>query len=180
MQGSRDSRHFVQSFTGSHRYVLDYLIEEVLEQQPQSVQSFLLPTAVLDRLTGSLCDALTGREDGQQTLETLDRANLFVVPLDEERHWYRYHHLFADLLRKRLRHTESELVPELHSRASKWYEQNRFQGQSRSGDIGPSTSQPDLASTDGTSGLRLCTYGLYIIGKDHRPRPRAARPSAAT
>ncbi len=126
MQKNEDVANLIKSFTGSHRFVLDYLIEEVLEQQAQSVQTFLFQTAVLDRLTGSLCDALTGQNDGQQTLEYLEQANLFIVPLDNERRWYRYHHLFADLLRQRQRQTQSEQLPILHLRASMWYEQNGF------------------------------------------------------
>jgi LuxR family maltose regulon positive regulatory protein len=135
---------FIQSFTGSHRFVLDYLVQEVLEQQPESVQTFLLHTSILDRLTGPLCDALL-LGDGKQPssaamLEMLDRANLFIIPLDDERRWYRYHHLFADLLRRRLRQssapsafslsssptgeTEGRTVAELHRRASVWYEEN--------------------------------------------------------
>ena len=137
MQGSQDVEGFIRSFTGSHRYVLDYLIEEVLEQQPESVQTFMLQSAILDRLTGSLCDvvrfgytetpssskgtAVTGQENGQEILEMLDRANLFIIPLDEERRWYRYHHLFADLLRQRLRQTQPEKLPVLHIRASEWF-----------------------------------------------------------
>jgi LuxR family maltose regulon positive regulatory protein len=130
-QGESAVTGFVKAFTGSHRFVLDYLVEEVLDQQSQSVQTFMLQTAVLDRLTGSLCDAvadraLAGREDGQATLEMLERANLFVIPLDDERRWYRYHHLFSDLLRRRLRQTEPEQVSTLHIRASEWYQQNGF------------------------------------------------------
>ncbi|MEJ2353288.1 MAG: LuxR C-terminal-related transcriptional regulator [Anaerolineales bacterium] len=136
MQGHKDVTGFIQSFTGSHRYVLDYLVQEVLEQQSERVQTFLLQTAVLDRLTGSLCDAVrfgtaetpsTAKgtaNDGQATLEMLERANLFIVPLDDERRWYRYHHLFADLLRRRLTQTQPEQLPVLHGSASKWYEQN--------------------------------------------------------
>jgi LuxR family maltose regulon positive regulatory protein len=124
MQGSKDAKSFIESFTGSHRYVLDYLIEEVLEQQPEDIQAFLLQTSVLNRLTASLCDALTGQDNGQATLEMLERANLFIVPLDNERRWYRYHHLFADLLRQRLRQTQQELESKLHIQASVWYEQN--------------------------------------------------------
>jgi LuxR family maltose regulon positive regulatory protein len=126
MQGRKDVTGFIQSFTGSHHFVLDYLVEEVLEQQSESVQTFLLQTAVLDRLTGSLCDALTGQDNGRATLEMLEHANLFIVPLDDERRWYRYHHLFADLLRQRLRQRQSEQLPILHSRASEWYDQNAF------------------------------------------------------
>ncbi len=133
MQGRKDASSLIRSFTGSHRYVLDYLVEEVLEQQPASIQAFLLQTAVLDRLTGSLCDAVrfgaTESPSGQAILGKLDRANLFVVPLDEERRWYRYHHLFSDLLRRRLRQTQPEWVPTLHLRASEWYEWNGFEDQ---------------------------------------------------
>ncbi len=91
-------------FDGSHRYVLDYLTGEVLDRQPGDVRAFLLETSVLERLSGALCDAVTGRGDGQAMLEEIERANLFLVPLDEVRGWWRYHHLFADLLRKRLQH----------------------------------------------------------------------------
>ena len=129
---------FIQEFTGSHRFVLDYLVEEVLLQQPLHIQRFLLQTSILERLTGSLCDAvcLTGAQtdgvwpDGQSTLETLEQANLFIVPLDSERRWYRYHRLFADLLRSRLDRLGPELgcAPsgELHLRASLWYEDQGF------------------------------------------------------
>ncbi len=126
MQGRQDTSTFIKSFTGSHRFVLDYLLEEVLEQQSDRIQDFLLQTAVLDRLTGPLCDALTGQEDGREMLDLLERANLFIVPLDEERRWYRYHHLFADLLRQRLRQTKFAQIPLLQIRASVWYEKNRF------------------------------------------------------
>ena len=124
MQGHEDATSFIKSFTGSHHYVLDYLIEEVLERQPENIQTFLLQTAVLNRLTGSLCNALTGQNNGQATLEMLEHSNLFIVPLDEERRWYRYHHLYSELLRQRLRQRQSDLVPTLHHRASDWYEQN--------------------------------------------------------
>ena len=126
IQGREDTASLVQSFAGSHRYVLDYLVEEVLEQQSGSVQAFLLHTSILDRLTGSLCDAVTDQDNGRATLEMLDRANLFIVPLDNERHWYRYHHLFADLLRQRLRQNQLDQLPILHRSASEWYEQNGF------------------------------------------------------
>ncbi len=132
MQGQEDVTGFIKSFTGSHHFILDYLIEEVLEQQSESVQTFLLQTAVLDRLTGSLCDAVcsvgtaTVQDNSQATLEILEHANLFIVPLDEERRWYRYHHLFADLLRRQLRQTHLAQVPTLHTRASKWYQDHGF------------------------------------------------------
>lgn len=126
MQGSKDTRVFIKSFTGSHRFVMDYLIEEVLEQQPEKVQAFLQQTAVLNRMTGSLCDAVTGQENSQATLEMLERANLFILPLDNERHWYRYHQLFADLLRQRLQQNHPEQFSKLHQLASEWYEQKRL------------------------------------------------------
>ena len=102
---------FVDAFTGSHRFVLDYLVEEVLNSQPDDVRRFLLDTSVLQQLTGPLCDALTGRDDGRQTLEILERGNLFVVPLDDQRQWYCYHHLFADALRARLLAQHPDRVP---------------------------------------------------------------------
>jgi len=126
MQGRKDRRGFIKSFTGGHRLVLDFLIEEVLSQQPESIQNFLLQTAVLDRFSGSLCDAITGQENSQDTLEMLDRANLFIVSLDEERCWYRYHHLFAVLLRQRLRQTQADQFTSLQRQASKWYQENGF------------------------------------------------------
>jgi LuxR family maltose regulon positive regulatory protein len=134
MQGRADRLSLLRSFTGSHRYVLDYLVEEVLDRQPERVQTFLLQTAILDRLTGTLCDAVCfedagahdGQDNGRATLEMLERANLFILPLDDERRWYRYHHLFADLLRQRLGQQHPERVPTLHMRASRWYEQHGY------------------------------------------------------
>ncbi len=124
LQGRTTVSAFLPAFTGSHRFVLDYLSEEVISRQPAPVQTFLLQTSILERLSGSLCDAVTGLEESQATLEALDRANLFVTALDDERQWYRYHHLFADLLRSLLLQTMPALVPELHRRASAWYEQH--------------------------------------------------------
>lgn len=127
MRGQPDPANFIQSFTGSHRFVMDYLLEEVLQQQPENIQSFLLRTSILDRVCGSLCDAAypDSSVPGQVTLEYLEHANLFIAPLDNERRWYRYHHLFADLLRKRLgQNLTSEEIAELHIRASEWYENN--------------------------------------------------------
>ena len=124
MRDREDLPGFVEAFSGGHRDVLDFLADEVLERQPERVRRFLLETSILDGLTGSLCDALTGRSDGQEMLERLERENLFVVALDDERRWYRYHHLFADFLRDRLRHENPDLAGELHLRASVWYEKN--------------------------------------------------------
>ena len=133
MQGHHDVASFIQSFTGSHHFVMDYLVQEVLQQQPESVQTFLLRTSILDRLCGSLCEAvlLDSSASGQATLEYLEHANLFIIPLDNERRWYRYHHLFADLLRQRLHQSmassagdAARRVNELYIRASQWYEDN--------------------------------------------------------
>ncbi len=131
MQGHKDAATFIKSFTGSHHFVMDYLVEEVLQQQSESVQTFLLRTSILDRMCGPLCDAvlLDPSASGQETLEYLEHANLFIVPLDNERRWYRYHHLFADLLRQRLHQSIASStgdggrgVNEYHIRASQWYE----------------------------------------------------------
>ena len=125
LQGRSDVQQFLGAFTGSHRHIVDYLTEEVLARQPEAIQSFLLRTALLDRFTGSLCDAVTGRNDAEVVLSSLERANLFLIPLDEHRLWYRYHHLFAEVLRARLlREVGTAGLATLHRRASAWYEQN--------------------------------------------------------
>jgi LuxR family transcriptional regulator, maltose regulon positive regulatory protein len=124
MRERKDVSGFIRSFSGSHRDVFDFLAEEVLERQPTHVREFLLETSILNNLTGSLCNALTGRSDGHEMLESLDRENLFVLGLDDERLWYRYHHLFADFLRGRLMRERPERVGELHLRATEWNEQN--------------------------------------------------------
>jgi LuxR family maltose regulon positive regulatory protein len=122
MQGQADPAIFIQYFCGSHRFVLDYLLEEVLESQPGEIQDFLLHTSILERLCGPLCEAVLGTSPGygQSTLEALEHANLFLVPLDNERRWYRYHHLFGELLRQRLGNPQE--LPHYHLRASAWYE----------------------------------------------------------
>ncbi|MCL4262027.1 MAG: LuxR family transcriptional regulator [Anaerolineae bacterium] len=122
--GRGDAAAFIQDFSGSHHFVLDYLVEEVLQQQPERIQTFLLHTAVLNRLCTPLCDVLVPDNAGQETLAYLERANLFIVPLDNERRWYRYHHLFAELLRQRLHQQQPDVVADLHIRASIWYEAN--------------------------------------------------------
>src|SRR6185295_17413039 len=132
MQGHQDAAGFIKSFTGSHHFVMDYLVEEVLHQQPESVQTFLLRTSILDRLCGPLCDAVlqNSSASGQETLEYLEHANMFIIPLDNERRWYRYHHLFADLLRQRLQQSAASSqrgmsgAAEFHIRASVWFEDN--------------------------------------------------------
>ena len=124
MRGQEDVASFIESFTASNRYVIEYLLEEVLGREPEDVRAFLLQTSILDRLTGALCDHLTGEANGQDVLRRLEDANLFIVPLDQDRHWYRYHHLFADLLRKQLEASQPEALPQLHRQASAWYAQN--------------------------------------------------------
>ena len=124
LRGQQDTAQVVKTFAGDNRYVVDYLVEEVLQRQPAPVRNFLLQTAMLARLSGPLCDAVTGQAAGQAQLEALERGNFFVVPLDEKRRWYRYHHLFADVLAAHLRAEQPDLVPVLHGRASVWYEQN--------------------------------------------------------
>src|SRR5947207_11412153 len=124
MQGHQDVPGFIRAFAGDHRYIVDYLVEEVLQRQPAPVRSFLLQTAILERLSGPLCDAVTGQEEGNARLEALERGNFFVVPLDDTRHWYRYHHLFAEVLSARLLAEQPDQVATLHRRASAWYEQH--------------------------------------------------------
>ncbi|MDA3940451.1 MAG: LuxR C-terminal-related transcriptional regulator [Spirochaetia bacterium] len=127
MQGNKDASRFIESFTGSHHFILDYLIEEVLNHQPEYIQSFLLRTSILDRMCGSLCDSvlLDAPSSGKDTLKYLEQLNMFIIPLDNERLWYRYHHLFAELLRQRLQHSMDDAA-ELHIRASQWYENNEL------------------------------------------------------
>jgi LuxR family maltose regulon positive regulatory protein len=145
---------FVAAFTGSHRFVLDYLSEEVLARQPEAVQAFLLHTSILARLCGPLCEAVTEEAGGQAMLEALERANLFVVPLDDERHWYRYHHLFADVLRSRLERAEPGLIPELHRRASAWYQRHGLPTEA---------VQHALLAHDGELAARLMNQTAFFV-----------------
>jgi LuxR family maltose regulon positive regulatory protein len=126
MQGRGDVGDFVASFAGSHHYVVDYLVEEVLSLQSEKTRNFLLKTSILERMNAPLCNTLTGESDGQPMLEKLEQANLFVVGLDNERQWYRYHQLFADVLQIRLRQSNPECLNELHGRAAMWLEQNKY------------------------------------------------------
>ena len=132
MKGHKDTSQFISSFSGSHHFVMDYLVEEVLQQQPETIKQFLFSTSILDRMCGSLCEAITLGEkgSGQKILEILERANLFIIPLDNQRHWYRYHHLFSDLLLHRLQKNFADQAEDvdnyingLYMRASKWYEE---------------------------------------------------------
>ncbi len=124
LQGRQDTDSFIEAFTGSHRFVLDYLLEEVLAGLPEDTRNFLLETAILDQLTGPLCDAVTDASGGKETLETLERENIFVIPLDDQRAWYRYHHLFGEVLRVRAQELAPADTKERHRRAAVWFDQN--------------------------------------------------------
>ena len=124
LQGRSDVTGLVEAFSGSHRFVLDYLTEEILDRQDQQVREFLLETSVLERVSAPLCDAVRGRTGSQQLLEEVERANLFLHPLDEARHWWRYHILFADMLRVHLASCDPHRVAALHGAAALWYERN--------------------------------------------------------
>ena len=126
MRGHRDVPGFLRAFAGDNRYIMEYLVEEVLQHQPESVRSFLLQTSILVRLNGPLCDVVTGQTGGKARLEALQRGNFFLIPRDDKGHWYRYHHLFADVLRMHLVIEQPDLIPALHHRASEWYEQNNL------------------------------------------------------
>jgi LuxR family transcriptional regulator, maltose regulon positive regulatory protein len=124
MQGREDIAGFIHAFAGSHRFVLDYLVEDVLQRQSERIRAFLLQTAILERFCAPLCNAVTERQDGKELLDLLERSNLFLVPLDDQRQWYRYHHLFAEVLQVYLLEIRPEQVSSLHQRASMWYEEN--------------------------------------------------------
>jgi LuxR family maltose regulon positive regulatory protein len=154
MQGRRDLAGFIKAFTGSHIYVAEYLVEEVLHRQPEAVQTFLLQTSILDRLSAGLCEAVTGGQNAQAILTGLHQANLFVIPLDDENQWFRYHHLFADLLKARLQQSQpSQAVAELHQRAAAWYEQNGMMAEA----IAHTLSAEDY------------TYAVRLVGKAALP-----------
>lgn len=124
VRGKENPSAFIQALKGDDRYIADYLVEEVLHRQSERVRTFLLETSILDELSHSLCNAVTKRKDSQEMLETLERTNLFITPLGDEREWYRYHHLFTDVLREHLSKTQGDRVTELHRQASDWYEKN--------------------------------------------------------
>lgn len=167
LQGRDDAAAFVAAFSGDDRYVVDYLVEEVLLRQPPEVRDFLLRTSVLARLTGDLCDTVTGRDDGRATLERLERANLFLVPLDDRRRWYRYHHLFADVLQARLLDEAPTAVPELHRRASAWFEQHGDRAEAirhafAGGDVARAADLVELALPDARRERRDATLRSWF------------------
>jgi LuxR family transcriptional regulator, maltose regulon positive regulatory protein len=155
LQGRENVDEFVSEFTGSDHYIVDYLAEEVLNRLPEQLRVFLIETSILERLTGPLCDVLTGQSNGSETLEGLEHANLFLIPLDHEQCWYRYHHLFADLLRGRLLHFLPDEIPDLHFKASKWFEENGFLDEA----INHAVEAKDF---DGTARL-ICKDSLWVI-----------------
>ncbi|GAB5426449.1 MAG: LuxR C-terminal-related transcriptional regulator [Crocinitomicaceae bacterium] len=124
LQGQTDKAQFIDAFTGSHRYIMDYLLEEVLQQQFDTTRIFLFKTSALTRLNADLCDAVMQRDDSQRVLEQLEKINLFIIPLDSTRHWFRYHHLFADALQARLKRDTPDIFVAVHQRAAQWYEDN--------------------------------------------------------
>jgi LuxR family maltose regulon positive regulatory protein len=150
-----DTSAFLSTFTGNHRFVLDYLTNEVLARQPAEVQTFLLYTSILERLSAPLCDRVMGQEGSQAMLEALEHANLFLVCLDDERHWYRYHHLFGQMLRNRLLQSQPTLVVELHRRASSWYEQQKLPTEA---------IQHALIAPDMELAARLVEQQRYLLG----------------
>ena len=159
LRGRDDAAGFIEGFAGNDRHVVDYLVEEVVHRQPEDVRDFLIRTSVLTRLSGPLSDAVTGRTDGRAMLETLDRDNLFLLPLDDKRRWYRYHHLFADMLQARLLDERPDEVLELHRRASAWHEQD--------GDI-TAAIEHALAAGDTERAAGLVELTIRPMGKDRR------------
>ena len=153
-----DQAGFIAAFSGSHHYVMDYLLEEVLSRQSQAVQDFLLHTSLLERLSASLCDAVRAQGGSQALLDFLERANLFLVPLDDEGQWYRYHHLFVEVLRQRLQQTATTLVADLHLRASRWYEQHGF--------FSEAVSHALAASAFGEAArlIEQCLWTFFVLG----------------
>jgi LuxR family maltose regulon positive regulatory protein len=167
LEGRSDVAGFIAGFAGDDRFIVDYLVEEVLHRQPERVRSFLLETSILDRLTGPLCDALTGQDGGRAMLEALDRANLFLVPLDDRRRWYRYHHLFADVLRARLLDERPQQMAGLHRRACEWYEQHGDRVEAirhamAGGDLARAADLVELAIPDTTRHRREATLRQWL------------------
>ena len=126
MQGNENVADFIRAFAGNNRYIMDYLIEEVLNTLPGDIKDFLLKTSVMEQISGPLCNWVLDRDDSQSVIEQLEKNNMFVIPLDSERNWYRYHHLFADLLRQRFRQENREMLTEVHTRASEWFEKQEM------------------------------------------------------
>ncbi len=180
MQGRDDVAGFIAGFAGDDRYVVDYLAEEVLQRQPDRVQAFLLQTSILSRLSGPLCDAVTGQGDGKAMLAALDRGNLFLVPLDDRRRWYRYHQLFADVLQARLLDEQPGQLPELHRRASAWYERSGEPSEAirhalAAGDFGRAADLVELAIPAMRRTRQEATVQGWLDGDPRRVDPGQAR-----
>jgi LuxR family transcriptional regulator, maltose regulon positive regulatory protein len=161
LQNCDDPLAFIATFSGTHHHVMDYLLEEVLNRQSQAIQDFLLQTSLLDRLSASLCDAVRGQHDSQAKLGFLEQANLFLVPLDDERRWYRYHHLFADVLRQQLQQTTPTQIPILHLRASNWFEQHGLIAEAIS------HAQAASGSEEAASLIKQHTW-TFVLGNQQR------------
>jgi LuxR family maltose regulon positive regulatory protein len=159
LRGRSDVSGFIARFAGDDRYIVDYLVEEVLAHVPAAVRQFLMESAILDRLNGPLCDAVTGREDGSEMIQILERANLFIVALDDRREWYRYHHLFADVLRVRVLSERPGEVPQLHQRASQWYERH---------DLTEDAVRHALAARDFDRAAHLMEVAVSVIRRHRR------------
>lgn len=174
LQGREDVAEFVRSFAGSHRHIVDYLAAEVIQLQPADIQAFLMQTSILHRLTGSLCDAVTGRTDSQRMLERLEAANLFTMPLDQAQRWYRYHPLFVDVLRHRLRQTQPERIPELRRRAAAWHRDHGLEieaqrhGREAQTGVAADTSTGPPPVTDPLSERELEVLRLLAAGASNR------------
>jgi LuxR family maltose regulon positive regulatory protein len=165
MAGRSNLRTFIQDFTGSHAYIVDYLTEEVLQRQPATIQDFLLQTSILDRLDASLCAAVTGQENTQAILEQLERANLFLIPLDNGRRWYRYHHLFAEVLRRSLQQRHPALVARVHERASLWFEAHGLVGEAVQHALAAGNAERAAALIElGTDRLLKCGESVTLAG----------------
>ena len=185
MAGRDDVASFIAGFAGDDRYVVDYLVEEVLQRQPEDVQTFLLQTSVLDRMTGSLCDALTGQDGGRAMLEALDRDNLFLVPLDDRRQWYRYHHLFADVLQARLLDEQPDRVGDLHRLASSWFQEHGDPAEAirhavAGGDFGSAAALMELRDAHAAAGPTRDDDSRLARGTSRRGAPASGRSSATT
>jgi LuxR family maltose regulon positive regulatory protein len=175
-----DVSDFIAAFTGSHRYIVDYLVDEVLDRQSPSARSFLLQTSILHRLSGPLVETLTGQADGQGMLEQLEQANLFLIPLDNERRWYRYHQLFSDVLQSRLRQSQPEQRPDLYLRAARWCEQEgmtseAFEYALAAGDLNQAARLAEVCALTMLNRGELRTLSEWIAGLPEevvRPRPR--------
>lgn len=165
LDGRQDASGFIAGFAGDDRYVVDYLVDEVLTRQPTHVQDFLLQTSILERMNGPLCEAVTGQQGGRATLEALDTKNLFLVPLDDRRQWYRYHHLFADVLQARLLDEHPEQLPVLHRAASEWLAGQGFATEA---------IEHAMAGQDFSRAADLVEHELSVLRRDRREAPLRA------